>query len=280
MKVATTSASGQLGAAIIRELRDQVGLKNVIGIARTPAKASHLDVEIRKGDYTNREEFEVALKGVDVVIILSGNDHPEKRIEQHRNIIGAAKKNKLRKIVYTSIIGAEGGNAFSPIVQSNRQTEEDVKNSGIHYAIGRNGIYIEPDLEYIDHYKSSGEIANCGGDGKCGYTSRSELANAYAKLATQKQFNNQTYNLLGKPISQAELVDVMNSAFGTNLTFRDMSIEDYTNERKAELGEFLGTVIGGIYAGIRSGAYDVVSDFENIVRRPHKTAFEMAVDSK
>lgn len=51
MKIAVTSASGQLGAAIIRHLIPEIGNKNVIGIARTPEKAQHLGIEIRKGDY-------------------------------------------------------------------------------------------------------------------------------------------------------------------------------------------------------------------------------------
>ena len=54
--------------------------------------------------------------------------------------------------------GPENGTAFSPIVQSNRQTEADVKASGLAWVIGRNGIYIEPDVDYIDKYKASGEI--------------------------------------------------------------------------------------------------------------------------
>jgi NAD(P)H dehydrogenase (quinone) len=45
-------------------------------------------------------------------------------------------------------------------VRSNRQTEEDVKASGLEWVIGRNGIYIEPDVEYAPKYVERGEIAN------------------------------------------------------------------------------------------------------------------------
>ena len=68
----------------------------------------------------------------------------------------------------------------------------------------------------------------------------------------------------------AKLGDIyMNDAFGTNLVYESISVEDYLNERQAELGEFLGTVISGIYAGIRNGSMDVVSDFDNAAGRPH-----------
>jgi NAD(P)H dehydrogenase (quinone) len=52
----------------------------------------------------------------------------------------------------------------------------------------------------------------------------------------------------------------------------------YLESRKAELGDFLGTVIGGIYEGIRKGKFDGASDFEHVAKRPHKSIDEMISD--
>ncbi|AWV97494.1 SDR family oxidoreductase [Arcticibacterium luteifluviistationis] len=275
MKVAVTSASGQLGAAIVKQLIAEIGKDNVIGIARTPEKAKHLGVEIREGDYNNREQFDKALEGIDAVLLVSGMDDPQKRIQQHRNVIEAAKQNGVKKIVYTSIIGAEENNAFSPIVQTNRQTESDVKDSGLAWAIGRNGIYIEPDLEYIDTYQKEGEIRNCAADGKCTYTSRGELGYAYAKMLLEEKHNGNTYNLVGEGITQSELTKYINQVYNTNLVFNSISVASYLTERKAELGDFIGTVIAGIYEGIKGGANDVPSDYEKATGRPHKAPLEI-----
>ncbi|MDX1284041.1 MAG: NAD(P)H-binding protein, partial [Draconibacterium sp.] len=176
MKVAVTTASGALGAAIIKSLINEIGSENVVGIARSPKKANHLGVEIRKGDYNNKTDFEKALIGIEVVLLVSGMDHPDKRIGQHRNVINAAKENSVKKIVYTSIIGKDGDSTFDAIVKSNRQTEKDIQESGMDWAIGRNGLYIEPDVEYIEKYKEFGKIANCASNGLCSYTNRAELA--------------------------------------------------------------------------------------------------------
>ena len=48
MKIAVTSASGQLGSSIVKELIKEIGTENVVAIARTPQKAKHLGVEVRK----------------------------------------------------------------------------------------------------------------------------------------------------------------------------------------------------------------------------------------
>ncbi|OWW24996.1 NAD(P)-dependent oxidoreductase [Zobellia sp. OII3] len=280
MTIAVTSASGQLGASIVRQLINEIGKENVIGIARTPEKAAHLGVEVRKGDYNSRQDFDAALKGIDTVLLVSGMDDPKKRIQQHRNVIEAAKQNGVQKIVYTSIVGDEANTAFSPVVKSNRQTEEDIKESGLEWAIGRNGIYIEPDLEYIDHYAKDGEIRNCAGEGKCGYTSRGELAYAYAQMLLDNKHNGHVYNLVGEAITQAKLADLINEVYGLNLKFNSVSVAEYAAERKEALGDFMGTIIAGIYEGIRNGVNDVPSHYEMAAGRPHRPHIDIIRDFK
>ena len=271
MTIAVTAVSGHLGAEIARALSRMNTGEQIIGLARTPEKAKGLDIEVRAGDYSDRDQLEQSLSGVDSVLLVSGMAAPEDRIEQHRNVINAASAAGVKKIVYTSIQGAEKGTAFSPIVQSNRQTEADIKASGLASAIGRNGIYIEPDVEYIETYKARGEIANCAGDGKCGYTTRPELAYAYACMLTDPKHDGQTCNLHGELLTQAQLAQYLNRTFGTQLQYRSMSVAEYREERIAELGEFIGTVIAGIYEGIRNGALDRASDYQAATGRPHQS---------
>jgi len=269
LKIAITAASGQLGSEIVKATVALLSKENVIGLARTPDKAKHLGIEIRPGDYNDKDMLEKSLQSVDTVLLVSGMDAPDKRIEQHRNVIQAAQNSGVKKIVYTSVQGAEEDTAFSPVVASNRQTEEDVRNSGLDWVIGRNGIYIEPDVEYIENYKEADGIFNCAGDGKCGYTTRPELADAYARMLTEGKHNSQIYNLHGEAITQYQLAEYLNSAFDTDLRYIPMTVEAYRKERIAELGEFIGTVIAGIYQGIREGKADNPSHFVEAAGREH-----------
>ena len=269
MTIAVAAASGKLGSEIVRALLVPGG-QNVVALARSPAKAEHLGVEVRPGDYNSPAELEQSLRSIETLLLVSGMDEPSKRIEQHRNVIRAAKTAGVRKIVYTSVQGAETGTAFSPVVQSNRQTEKDVQESGLEWAIGRNGIYIEPDVEYVDSYVKAGCIANCAGDGRCGYTTRPELAFAYARMLTEDRHDGRTYNLHGDALTQMQLADHLNLAFGTDLNYRDLTVEEYRRDRVAELGEFMGEVIAGIYAGIRMGAMDNPSHFSDASGRDHQ----------
>lgn len=271
MTIAITSVSGQLGAAISRALIDMNVADSLVGLARSPDKVKDLDIDIRPGDYAEPQQLQTSLQGVDTLLLVSGNAAPDERIGQHRNVIEAAKAAGVTKIVYTSVQGAEEGTAFSPVVQSNRQTEADVRDSGLNWVIGLNGIYIEPDVEYIDSYRKAGEIANSAGVGRCAYTTRSELAVAYAHLLTEARHDGCTYRLHGDLLTQAQLADYLNQAFNTELHYRAMSHEAFKADRIAELGEFMGTVIAGIYQGIHDGALDHPSQFETAAGRPHQS---------
>ena len=269
MKVAVTAVSGQLGSAIALQLISKIGNDNVVGTARTTSKAEHLGITLHSGDYNSKSDFAAAFNGVDVVLILSGMDAPENRIEQHRNIIEAARDADVRKIVYTSIVGAEGNTTFDAIVQCNRQTEQDIRKSGLEWSIGRNGLYIEPDVEYIETYKKEGKIANCAGDGLCSYTTREELAYAYVQMILNDDRNNQTFNLSGESITQQQLTTYLNMAFGTRLVYEEMTTEAYLAFQQEVNGDFLGKVIAGIYTKIHNGEFNIQSDFKTAAGRSH-----------
>lgn len=275
MKVAITAVSGQLGAAIANRAIEEFGKENVVGTARTPERAKSLGIKVLKADYNSKEDFVKAFQGIDAVVLISGMGNPNDRIDQHQNVINAAKESGVKKIVYTSIIGKSGNSTFDAIVNSNRQTEVDIIASGLEFAIGRNGLYIEPDIEYLDNYIKEGKIANSAADGKCSYTSRDELATAYTRLLANNSLNGATYNLVGESITQTELVDYFNKYFKTNLIYESMTPKDYLIWQQKHNGDFLGSVIAGIYQKIRNNEFELESDFEKILGRKHKTMDEI-----
>jgi len=59
------------------------------------------------------------------------------------------------------------------------------------------------------------------------------------------------------------------------LDYKSILVESFTKQRQSALGEFLGTVIGGIYEGIRTEKFDGESDFFEVVKRTHKYLMEM-----
>ena len=212
---------------------------------------------------------------MDALLLVSGMAPPDERLEQHKRVINSAKRAGCCTLGLCRDRGDRAGWWLHPIQQASLATEEYLKQSGLGWSIGRNGIYIEPDLEYIDNYRRAGKIANCAGEGRCAYTCRPELALAYARMLTEQQHEEQTYVLAGEPIPQKTLAACINEVFGAALEYESLTVEEYRRERQSALGDFLGAIIAGIYEGIRNGAMDVSSEFERVVGRPHQSPIEM-----
>lgn len=277
MKVAVTAASGRLGKVILEALIDQVGSKNVVAIARSPDKISVSEIEKRRADYLSESEFERALQGIDTVLMISSPTGPDDRVVMHRNIITGAQAAGVRKILFTSVIGngKERDTLYGPTRAINRQTEADVMNSGLEWIIGRNGLYLELDIEHIIKAADDGVFNNSGGNGRCCYISRPELAVAWAKLAVEEVHNGKVFNLVGESKTQAELVAYVNECCGLNVAYAAVSDEAYMGRVEPVRGELVAKMITGCYQSIRVGAFDVESDFAAAAGRPPKSVAEM-----
>ena len=140
MSIAVTGATGHLGRLVIAKLKEKVPASDIIALVRSPDKAADLGVSARQADYTRPETLDAALKGVDTLLLISSNEVGQRAV-QHRNVIAAARKAGVKRVIYTSLLRAD----TSPLslAEEHRQTEADIKASGLDYTILRNGWYSE-----------------------------------------------------------------------------------------------------------------------------------------
>jgi NAD(P)H dehydrogenase (quinone) len=277
MKIAVTAASGRLGKVILDALVDQIGPHNIVGIGRSPEKISVGEIEKRAADYLSEDDFARALQGIDTVLMISAPTGPDDRIAMHRNIINGAKRAGVRKILFTSVIGngKEQDTFYGPTRAINRQTEADVMESGLEWVIGRNGLYLELDIEHIVKAAETGVFSNSGGGGRCCYISRPELAAAWAKLASDDVHNGKIFNLVGESKTQAELVARVNECCDLNVAYEAISDEAYLSRVEPVRGKLVAEMITGCYQSIRVGGFDVESDYAAAAGRQPKPVDEM-----
>jgi len=282
-KIAVTAATGNLGQQLLPELIAAVGTKNVIAIARAPEKISIPDIEVRQADYADADCWPKVLTDIDTVVIISSPAGPWDRVQMHRNVIAGARAAGVRKALYSSVIGngKEADTLYAPVAAINRQAEDDLKASGLQWAIPRNGLYLEFDISHIVAAADSGAIfRNNGGEGRCGYITRAEIAVATAQMALDDRHNGKISNIVGDCHTQAELVAMVNEIYGLDVRYETISDDECFAKLEPVRGEIVANMLTGCYQCIRNGAYNVSSDFEAITGRPAKSVAEQIRELK
>ncbi|WP_328805865.1 NAD(P)H-binding protein [Sphingobium yanoikuyae] len=180
MNIAVTGASGQLGRLAIDVLTARTGPAGIVALARTPDKVADLGIETRAFDYEQAETLAAALKGVDTLILISSSEIGQ-RVRQHRNVIDAAKAATVKRILYTSLLHAD--TSVVSLAAEHRETEADLKASGVDFTILRNGWYTENYTSSIHSALQSGVFIGSAGQGKLASATRKDFAEALAIVA-------------------------------------------------------------------------------------------------
>jgi NAD(P)H dehydrogenase (quinone) len=255
----------------------------VVAIARSPEKLGEAQVEVRKSDYNSVDECAQAMRGLNTVVLVSSPAGPDNRIEMHQNVINAALQAGVKKVLYTSVVGdgREVETLYAPMAHINRQAERDLEASGLEWIVGRNGLYLEFDVEHIVNAAEQGGVfRNNGGEGRCTYITRDELAFAFARLAASEDHQNGIYNLVSESKTQAELVAIVNDAFSLNVRYEEITDEECFGKLEPVRGEVVANMLTGCYQSIRCGAFDVPSNYEAATGRPAKSVKDMVAGIK
>lgn len=284
MKIAVTAAAGRLGRAILSRLPARAGAGNVVAVVRDPDGLSWPGVEVRQGDYAAGDGMAAAFEGVDCVLMISapvrvGTD----RVALHRSVIAAARRTGVRRLLYTSIIGNGGETAtlFAPTQRVNRQTEADLRDSGLDWCIGRNPLYLDLDLVQVRAAASAGGVySNPAGEGRAPYMDIAGIARAWTHLAVDARHDGQVCNVGGECFTQAEIVAAVGEVFGLDVRYAPVDDEVMIARFRAlmpERGDEVARMLTGCFQCIRNGAFDVPGDHARITGQPAPTLPQMLV---
>lgn len=225
MKIAVTGATGQLGRLVVEKLQERVPASGIVAIVRSPQKAADSGVEIREADYEDTAALDRALKGIDTLLLISASE-VGKRKQQHHNIIEAARKNGVKRVVYTSLLHAD----TSPLnlADEHRATEDEIKASGIPFTILRNGWYTENYTGSIPGALAGGAFPGSAGDGRISSASREDYAEAAVAVLTSGGHAGRTYELAGdESYTLNDLASEISRQAGKQIPYRNMPESEY-----------------------------------------------------
>ncbi|MBI3232687.1 MAG: SDR family oxidoreductase [Bacteroidetes bacterium] len=194
--ILVTGSSGQMGTIVIETLLKKMAAQQIHVITRKEEK--RLEMQARGlqafiGDYGDVASLEKAMEGVDTVLLISSGDQGD-RMQEHKNVVDAAKKIWVTSIAYTSRSLKDRATLTNTLMEEHFATEDYIKQSGLKYIFFRNALYMEVLLYYVGKTVfEGGGFSQVAGNGKVAFTLRKDLSEAMANVLLNEAFNNQVY---------------------------------------------------------------------------------------
>ncbi|MCX8983636.1 SDR family oxidoreductase [Citrobacter portucalensis] len=269
--IAITGATGQLGQHVIESLLKTVLASQIVAIVRNPAKATALSqqgITVRQADYSDEAALTAALQGIDKLLLISSSEVGQ-RAPQHRNVVNAAKAAHVKFIAYTSLLHAD----TSPLGLADEHvaTEKMLAESGIAYALLRNGWYTENYLASAPAALEHGVFIGAAGEGKIASATRADYAAAAARVISEDGHAGKTYELAGDAgWTLSQLAAELAKQSGKKVVYQNLSEADFAAALKgvglpAGLADMLADSDTGASKG---GLFDDSHTLSKLIGRP------------
>ena len=269
--IAITGATGQLGQHVIESLLKTVPASQIVAIVRNPAKATALSqqgITVRQADYSDEAAFTTALQGIDKLLLISSSEVGQ-RAPQHRNVINAAKAAHVKFIAYTSLLHA--GTSPLGLADEHIATKKMLAESGIAYALLRNGWYTENYLASAPAALEHGVFIGAAGEGKIASATRADYAAAAARVISEDGHAGKTYELAGDAgWTLSQLAAELAKQSGKKVVYQNLSETDFAAALKgfglpAGLADMLADSDTGASKG---GLFDDSHTLSKLIGRP------------
>jgi NAD(P)H dehydrogenase (quinone) len=220
--IVVSGATGRLGGRVARRLAD-AGLAQRL-IVRDPARAPDLPgAAVAVAEYGDPAAIRAALDGADTVLMVSASETPD-RVRRHRGFVDAAAAAGVRRLIYTSFVGAAPDSVFT-LARDHWATEEHIRAAGPAFTFLRDNLYADF-LTFM--VGADGVIRGPGGAGRAAVVTQDDIADAaVAVLRDPAAHAGATYDLTGpQALSFAEMAATITAATGRKVEYHDETLDE------------------------------------------------------
>ncbi|MFF3336344.1 NmrA family NAD(P)-binding protein [Streptomyces sp. NPDC002888] len=281
--ITITAATGHYGRLVVDELLKRgVPASGIVAAVRDPAKAADLaerGVQVREADYDRPETLVPAFAGTTTLLLVPGAVFGQ-RHPQIQRAIAAAVEARVGMVAYASFVNT--GTSTLRLGEEHKQTEQELRSSGLPHVLLRNGAYVEMYTTTLGPALEHGAIIGSFGDGKISGATRADLAAAAAVvlLAGDDQAGK-VYELGGTAFTMSDLAAEVSRQTGKPVTYQDMPVDQYA---KALTGAglpagFADLLADTSLAATRGDWYTDSTDLPQLIGRPSTTLAAAVADA-
>ncbi len=222
--ILVTGATGKVGSQLVK-LLDTAGYE-VRAMARSPEKAQAIagaNVEVVKGDFTDRASIDRAMHGADHVFLLSlsGPD----QLANETNVAESAANAGVSHLVKLSVLGAS---PFTPVRLGrwHWESEKMIERLGLPFSFIRPPTFFENMLLHADSIAAEDKFYLPAGKGKMSSIAVLDIAEVAMKVLTDVGHLNREYDITGpEPVSYYDIASALSKALGREVTYVEVPDE-------------------------------------------------------
>lgn len=231
--ILVTGATGNLGTATVQFLLKKVPADQVAVLVRDEHKAADLKalgVDVRIGNYHDKDSLVKAFSGVEKLLLISSSDL-EDRLGQQQRVVDAAKEAGVKHIHYTGVSMQNlEQSALKPFMGVHFDTEKHILDSGLTYTFLRDNLYADVLPLFVGEQVFETGIHFPAGNGRVPYSLRTEMAEAFANVLSTAGHENKTYEISNvESYSYQDIADALSAHSGKTVTYTDVSAADFSN---------------------------------------------------
>jgi NAD(P)H dehydrogenase (quinone) len=262
--ILVTGATGHLGSAAVSHLLKNTAAGNIVAFARDENKANHLKekgIEVRLGSYDDIPSLGLAMQDIEKVLLISGNGPT--RLQQHKNVVAAAKKAGIKHVIFTTIALKDMKTAaIRPLMEDLYQAEDYIKESGLTYTVLRNTLYTGATPLFGGERVINAGINLPTGNGKVPFALRREMGEAAANTLLQNGHENRTYEITNSELySYADVANALSSLSGRTVNYADADPVTFpTKLKEFGLPEIVVLLVSGFSADVKNHQFEIVTN--------------------
>ena len=286
-KTLITGATGSLGQLLVNALKSKTEVSNIAVLVRDTEKDivkeyQSQGLDIRVSDYENLDKLTAAFEGIEQVFLISGNDLGA-RLQQHKNVVEAAKAANVKHVFYTSSVRkTESKDApLDPVISGHAQTEEAILNSGLDYTILRHNLYSEVVPMFIgdkEQLLKTKSVYLPTENGKVAFVPRKDFAEAEANiLVSPEDYTNKIYEFNGsEQVSFEEISEILTDVLGEKIAYVSPKVDEFESQMKAAgLPDPIVGMLSMFSQGVANGEFNFEkTDIEKALGRKTQTLKE------
>lgn len=259
-----TGATGNLGKATVEFLSKKIPSESIAVLVRDENKASDLKalgVDVRTGDYHDKDSLVKAFEGVEKLLLISSNDFND-RLGQQKNAVDAAKEAGVKHILYTGVSMQNFEySALKQIMGDHFDTEKHILESGLTYTFLRDNLYADVLPMFIGEHVFETGIHFPAGEGKVPFSLRIEMAEAFANVLSSEGHENKIYEISNsESYSFQDVANALSAHTGKTVAYHTVSADEFA---KALSGAGVLEAMIGFSLAFATGAKDGDFDIPN-----------------